>query len=129
MPPDDPINETPPEIRPPLDFFTITQSGSFPEQECINRNLDDKVIMIQSEYCGHCTATLPDFIAACQERNITPSVLDISTKEGRVAMGDFVILIQYTPTFIFGCEYMVGTRPKAGYLELLDGFLEADKNG
>ena len=57
--PDDPI------ITPPIPsnkLYSISKVGSFTKQECESRDLQDKIIMLLSKYCGHCKTTLPDLL-------------------------------------------------------------------
>ena len=42
-------------------FITLDKDGSFDSKDCKNRGLTDKVIMLESKYCGHCKTTLPLF--------------------------------------------------------------------
>jgi len=107
-----------------IPIFTISQDGSFSEEECSLRALNDKVFMIESKYCGHCKATKPDFIASCEEKNIEPVILDISEVNQRMQMESYGISIQFTPTFVIGCDYFIGSRTKSNYLQILDNFNE-----
>ena len=108
-----------------MDIVTIDKDGSFDPLDCKNRGLNDKVIMLESKYCGHCKATLPFFLQACAEKGVEPSVLDLSVDEQREQMESFGISIQYTPTFIFGCDYYVGVHSKEDYLTFLDKYLSS----
>ncbi|MBN1275297.1 hypothetical protein JXA12_03315 [Candidatus Woesearchaeota archaeon] len=109
-----------------LSVKVIDADGEFSAQECALRGLQDEVIMIESAYCGHCKATMPVFQEACEEKGITPTILDVSVKEQRERMESYGLQIQYTPTFIFGCTYVIGARQKEGYQQLLDEFLEVN---
>jgi len=110
-----------------LNTYTIKSAGSFSIEECKARNLSDKVMMIESKYCGHCKATLPDFKDACEEKGMTPIILDVSNDDQRKEMLSHSISIQYTPTFIFGCKYFIGVKSKETYLQLLDELKEAEE--
>lgn len=100
--------------------LTILSDGEISRQECIERDLHGKVVMLESQYCGHCKKTLPIFEAACEELGLTPLVVDISTKEGVDLLTSYGIEIQYTPTFIFDCKYYVGAKQsKEEYVQLL----------
>lgn len=100
---------------------TITETGSFTQEECSARALENKVIMIESRYCGHCQETKPDFLAACTSNQISPELIDLAEKEGRDKVASYSIEVQYTPTFIIGCNYYVGKMSKTKYNELLRG--------
>ena len=114
-PPDTPDNPD----SPALPTLTISEDGVIPEQECIERGLKGKFIMIESKYCGHCQATLPLFQDACSDISIEPVILDISEKEQRKQMEAFGVDVRFTPTFIFDCKYYVGGKSKEECIDLL----------
>lgn len=111
--PEDPNNVT---IVP---IITISEAGNFTLQECQDRGLENKIVMIESKFCGHCQETKPIFLQACQELGIVPELLDIAETEGREKMLSYSVQVQYTPTFIFNCKYYVGEMSKEEYKELL----------
>ncbi len=106
----------------PLLTHTIQVDGEFEADDCLQRGLKDSVIMFESKYCGHCKATLPIFLEACNENGIEPIILDLSISEQREQMESYGIEVYYTPTFIFGCSYYVGTKTKEGYLQVIDEY-------
>ena len=86
--------------------------------------ITDKVIMLMSSSCEHCMETEPDFLAACEERGITPIILDMDDPEQISTMESFGISIYGTPTFIFSCDYYLGAmESKEDYLALIDTYL------
>jgi len=111
------------DIDPKFEKLTITKDGSFSKESCIERGVSDKVIMLQSKYCGHCQHTIPIFEEACREEGVEPIILDVSIPEQREQMESYGVQIAYTPTFIFGCDYYIGARDKEGYLMSLEVFL------
>jgi len=100
--------------------MTITNDGIFNMTECIQRRLVDQFIMIESKYCSHCKDTLPVFIEACKESGVEPVILDLTIHEHREQMESYGIEVQYTPTFILGCEYFIGTKSKEDYIKMID---------
>lgn len=107
-----------------FDIIRISEPGIFEIEECKKRDLEDKIIMIGSKYCGHCEKTKPDFIEACTTKDITHEVLDLAKKEDREKLKKYGLEVIYTPTFIFDCEYHIGTKTKKEYLNLCNKFLE-----
>ena len=102
----------------------IWESGSFEEDDCRSRCLTNKVIMIKSSNCWKCTDTEPDFLAACEEREIKPLILDVTHSDDFLLLNSLGIDIAGTPTFIFGCDYYLGVMgSKEDYLEVIDIFL------
>jgi len=101
---------------PPL---TLSSDGVLSEDDCSNRELQDMIIMIETKYCSHCKKTLPIFREACEENGIDPIVLDLSIDDNMDMMKSFGIDVRYTPTFIFGCHYYVGSKTKEEYNELI----------
>lgn len=99
------------------EVYTISKDGSFTEDECSSRGLGEAVIMIESKYCGHCQETKPTFLQACGSQGIEPELIDVATPEGAARMEELNIQVQFTPTFISGCNYFIGTQEN--YLEIL----------
>jgi hypothetical protein len=102
----------------------ISKTGSLEVQDCRARCLADKVIMLMSSSCEHCIETEPDFLAACEERGITPIIFDMDDPEQVSTMESFGISIYGTPTFIFGCDYYLGDLgSEEDYLAFIDRYL------
>lgn len=104
-------------------ILVLDSDGIISEEQCSARGLNNKVIMLESQYCGHCKATMPEFKEACSEKGIEPVILDVSDKDQRKQMESYSLDIMYTPTFVFGCRYIIGARSKQDYLNLLAEFL------
>jgi thiol-disulfide isomerase/thioredoxin len=102
-------------------IITISESGTFSLKDCQDRKLEGKAIMIESKFCGHCQSTKPLFLQACQESGIVPEILDISKKEEQEKMISYSVEVQYTPTFIIGCDYYIGAMSKEEYKSALQG--------
>lgn len=109
-----------------ISILVLDSDGALSAEECSARDLNDKVMMLESQYCGHCKATLPVFKEACLEKGIEPIIIDVSDKEQRKQMESYGLDIMYTPTFVFGCKHTIGTRSKQEYLQLLDKFLKGN---
>lgn len=107
-----------------LDTFAIIEDGSFSSGECEARGLGSEVIMFSSKYCGHCMETLPIFMEACEEIGIEPVVLYTTNAADREIIYSYGIEIHYTPTFLFGCKYYIGTEPKFVYKSRINDFVE-----
>jgi len=107
-------------------ILTITGDGVLSVEECETKALGDTVMMLESKYCGHCKATLPDFEEACEEKGVKPVILDISEESDKAVMESHNVEIMYTPTFIIGCKYYIGAKQKEEYLQLLEDFLRGE---
>lgn len=108
-----------------VESFTITKAGSFQPDECQLRGLENKVIMFESKYCGHCATTLPVFQEACRELGIEPIILDITEESDNEQMKSYGLDIRFTPTFVFGCNYYLGVDTKENYINKCNIFLES----
>jgi thiol-disulfide isomerase/thioredoxin len=104
-----------------IPIFTISEAGNFTLEDCQARGLENKVVMIESKYCGHCQVTKPIFEEACQEAGVTPEILDISENDQREKMLSYSVEVQYTPTFIINCNYYIGGMEKSEYENLIQG--------
>jgi len=107
------------------DIFEINKDGTFSESQCKIHNPEYEVIMFESKYCSHCQETLPVFKEAALARGITPVILDLAEAEQRTRMQEeYNIIVQYTPTFLFGCDYVTGAKTQEEYNQLLDTYEE-----
>ncbi len=102
------------------DNFIIERDGNFSQEDCLQKGLGSEVLFIGSKYCGHCTETKPHFIKACDEANITPTILDLSLKDDANQVKKYSIEVRYTPTIIIGCNYYVGEKTEKEYVKFLD---------
>lgn len=125
---DEPDREISVPIEENFEKITIMNPGSFSEDSCKSRGLYDKVVMLESKYCGHCKEALPVFKRICDENGIKPIILDVSLPDQREQMESYGVQIGYTPTFIFGCDYYVGSMDEDDYIFLLKKFKGRDKN-
>ena len=112
---------------PDTGFKTITLDSetSIPAESCEQRGLSDKVIMLESEYCGHCKIAKPILKEIAQEKGMDFEFLDVSNKEERAAMEGYGVNIMYTPTLLAGCSVYIGSKSKEEYLQIIDKFIEA----
>ena len=109
-----------------FEMISIQGDGSFGVDECKLRGVEDKVVMITSKYCGACKRTLPEFLEACDEMGVEPMVLDITIDSDKGMIMSFGVEAHVTPTFLFGCNYYIGSVPKEVYTERLENFLLGD---
>lgn len=106
--------------------ITITEAGSFTLEECQDHGFGNSVIMIESAYCGHCRETRGDFQAACDELNVSCEFWDLAEAEGLKQLEDRDIMVQFTPTMIYGCTYTVGAETKDEYVTRIQTFLQGE---
>ena len=121
-------NSETPNSDDPNAIVRLGGDGSFTVEQCEARDFTDKVIMLESKYCSHCQQTMPEFISACDEHNVTPIILDLSIANHGEQLESYNLEIIGTPTFIFGCEYIVGARNKETYSKKLDNFVDSSGN-
>lgn len=104
-----------------IPIITISEAGIFTLQDCQDRGLENKIVMIESKYCGHCEVAKPIFEEACQEAGVIPEILDITEKDQRTKMISYSVDVKYTPTFIINCSYYIGGMKKEEYINLING--------
>lgn len=110
---------------PSVKTITLDSETSIPTESCKERGLGDKVIMLESEYCGHCKIAEPILKEIAQEKGLVFEFLDVSKKEDRAVMESYGVDIRYTPTLLAGCSVYIGSKSKEEYLQIIDDFIEA----
>ncbi len=104
-----------------VELFDINKDGTFSGAQCEEHNPNYDIVMFESKFCSHCKDTLPVFLEICEAKGVTPIVLDLSVPEDMARMRDeYKVSIQYTPTFLFGCDYVVGAQTGEEYSRLID---------
>ena len=92
------------------------------EGQCMERQLQDKVIMIYSPTCPVCEATKPILLEAAGEKGV--SVEEINLLNDRQRLDELGVLPYYVPTTIIGCKVFVGMEDKETFIsamEAMDG--------
>ena len=107
-----------------LEIIVLDKDTLLSSEQCTARGLNKKIIMLESEYCGHCKIIEPILKEIEQEKNINILFLDISKKEDRTKMEDFGIFVKYTPTLLVGCNVLIGSKEKSEYEAIIDEFLK-----
>ena len=114
-----------PEGSSAVKTITLDSETEIPLETCIERGLCDKVVMLESEYCGHCKIAEPILKEIAQEKRMDFEFLDVSKKEDRVVMENYGVDVKYTPTLIAGCAVYIGSKSKEEYVQIIDKFTEA----
>ena len=114
-----------PEGASAVKTITLDSETEIPPETCAERGLCDKVVMLESEYCGHCRIAEPILKEIAQEKGLDFEFLDVSKKEGRTVMESHGINVKYTPTLIAGCAVYIGSKSKEEYVQIIDKFIEA----
>jgi len=105
----------------------INKEGLISQEECEERNLQDKIIILQSEYCDACKVVMPILEEIKNELGTEFISLDLSDAEDRAIMDEFKIIPSHTPTVLIGCNVYIGVKPKEIYKEKIQELLEKVK--
>ena|GEM_PF-1583266 len=105
--------------------ITLDSETSIPAESCKERGLNGKIIMLESEHCGHCKIADPILKEIEQEKGLDFEFLDVSKKEDRAVMESYGVSIMYTPTLLAGCSVYIGSKTKEEYQEIINTFVEA----
>ena len=105
--------------------MTLDSETSIPAESCEQMGLSGKVIMLESEYCGHCRIAEPILKEIEQEKGLDFEFLDVSKKEDRAVMEGYGVDIKYTPTLLAGCSVYIGSKSREEYQQIIDDFVEA----
>jgi len=115
----------------PADNYTIDQGillldkeGTIPQDQCTQRKLNDKIIVLESKYCGACKAAVPLIKEVGKELNVNVTFLDLATHEDTAQADKFGVLPYYTPTMVAGCKVYIGGKTKTEYTTIMKEFLD-----
>ncbi len=106
-----------------LDFLVLATEGTINPEDCSARGLGDKVIVLESRYCGACRIAVPRLKEIEKELQTKFIFLDLSQPEDRERLKEFKILPQYTPTVLVGCDVYIGAKSKEEYKRIIEKFL------
>jgi thiol-disulfide isomerase/thioredoxin len=105
-------------------FITLDKEGVISQEACSERKLDDKIIILESKYCGACRVAVPRLKEIEKELNTEFIFLDLSESKDVERLKEFKILPRYTPTVLIGCRVYIGVKTKEQYKRLIEEFLE-----
>jgi thiol-disulfide isomerase/thioredoxin len=106
-----------------LEFILLDKEGTINHEDCTARGFDDKVIILESKYCGACRVAVPILREIEEELNTEFIFLDISQQDDMERMKEFRVMPQYTPTIIVGCDIMIGAKDKTVFKQAIQEFL------
>ena len=106
-----------------LEFIIIDKEGTIEPGICSARKLDDKIIVLESRYCGACRIAVPILKEIEEELNMEFIFLDLSKQYDSDRLKEFRIMPQYTPTVLVGCDVHIGAKSKEVYREAIGEFL------
>jgi thiol-disulfide isomerase/thioredoxin len=89
---------------------------------CVERGLQDKVVVMESKYCGACRVAVPRLEEIEEELGASFIYLDLSESEDLETMKSFGVIPRYTPTTIIGCRVMIGAYDKEGFKNVIEPF-------
>ncbi|MCD6226671.1 MAG: thioredoxin family protein [Candidatus Aenigmarchaeota archaeon] len=105
-----------------IDFITLDREMTIAQNLCEERNLTDKIIIIESKYCSACRIAVPRLKEIEEELNKSFVFLDISKKCDRDELSKLKLTPKYTPTVLIGCDVYIGVKPKETYEKLIKNF-------
>jgi len=91
---------------------------------CIEKNLDNKIIQLESKFCGHCATVKPILENLAKENNVEITFLDSSDEQDREIIDSYNLQVLFTPTLIIDCKVVVGGQSEETYKDLIKEFLE-----
>lgn len=106
-----------------LQFILLDQEGTIFQELCSERNLTDKIIVLESKYCGACRVAIPRLKEIEEDLQAEFIFLDLSQECDMERMKQFRIVPQYTPTVLIGCDVYIGAYPKDSYKQWIEAFL------
>jgi len=111
-----------------LEYILLDEEGIIASDLCSERGFDDKVIILESRYCGACRIAVPILKEIEEEEQAEFLFLDLSEKCNLEKMKEFRIMPKYTPTILIGCEVLIGAYSKEKYKALIEDFLKQENS-
>ncbi len=94
---------------------------------CAARNFSNKIIILESKYCGACKVVIPALKQIEQELSAEFFFFDLSKKEDTEKLKKFKIWPKYTPTVLIGCKILIGDHQKDEYKQIIENFLQNEQ--
>lgn len=110
-----------------LEVIVLDKEETMPLDACEARNLSDKIIILESKYCGACNVVVPDLKQIEEELSAEFLFLDLSEKEDTEKLKEFKIWPKYTPTVLMGCKVLLGGHSKEEYKQIIESLLNNEK--
>ena len=104
-------------------FIVLNKEGRIPDNLCEERGLEDKIVVLESKYCGACKVAVPIMKEVEEELGADILFLDLSEKADNLRMNGFRVLPHYTPTMLAGCDVYIGVKSKEDYHKIISTFL------
>lgn len=104
-------------------LIVLNGEGTIQEELCIARNLDDKIIVLESKYCGACRIAIPRLEKIEEELGIEIIYLDLSEDSDAEKTREFGLSPRYTPTLLVGCDVYIGVQSEDDYRTIIENFL------
>jgi thiol-disulfide isomerase/thioredoxin len=105
-----------------LELIEISEEIVISQELCSERGLQDKVIVMESMYCGACKVAVPRLQEIEQELEASFIYLDLSKPEDLERMKSFGVVPRYTPTTLVGCRVMIGAYSKEQFKQVIEPF-------
>jgi thiol-disulfide isomerase/thioredoxin len=104
-------------------IIMLDKEGTISCELCKERGVNDRIIVLESEYCGACKAVAPNIKEAAEELGAEVLFLDLSKESDSIKMNGFGVMPYYTPTMLVGCDVYIGGKSKEEYKQIIGSFL------
>ena len=99
------------------EIIILDQDITLNQTKCSERNLEDKVIMIESKWCGHCSKVRPLLEEISEEKGVDITFLNLGRDHEEIV--SYGIDVKYTPTVLINCNVVIGARSKEYYEDVI----------
>jgi len=105
-----------------LKTYYINKDGPIPAINCQADDINNKIIVIESKYCGACKIFM-DTLDELKDTNYIFHIYDVSETDQRKYIQDILMLdFKYTPTTIIGCDAYLGAIDKNELVGILSKY-------
>jgi hypothetical protein len=93
-------------------------------EQCRERGLEDKFLLVVSRYCPKCKRAKPIIEKVIGDEKLESyyETLDVSFHSERQRLKAYNIEVQFVPTFIANCYAYVGARNKEQYNDIMKAY-------
>lgn len=103
----------------------LDKEGTLSCELCDPRGLHNKIIFLESKFCGACKVAKPRIKTAAQETGVEVLFLDLAERTDlQKATEQFQVMVKFTPTMLVDCDVYIGSKSLEEYQKIFSDSLK-----